>query len=110
MKLRSCAAVITAALLGSAGCTPSYEDQSEALSKFALGNQVAAELEAESETAQLVATLSNAELVMSHLMSAALPAHLIPYARDLADLVRNVSGRVEEQMKVVTYDDVRDAA
>jgi len=40
MKLRSCAAVITAALLGSAGCTPSYEDQSEALSKFALGNQI----------------------------------------------------------------------
>ncbi|MFL9582402.1 hypothetical protein [Stenotrophomonas sp. AB1(2024)] len=73
-------------------------------------DQVAAELEAESETAQLVATLSNAELVMSHLMSAALPAHLIPYARDLADLVRNVSGRVEEQMKVVAYDDVRDAA
>jgi len=73
-------------------------------------DQVAAELEAESETAQLVATLSNAELVMSHLMSAAMPAHLIPYARDLADLVRNVSGRVEEQMKVVAYDDVREAA
>jgi hypothetical protein len=73
-------------------------------------DQVAAELEAEFETAQLVATLSNAELVMSHFMSTSLPAHLIPYARDLADLVRNVSGRVEEQMKTLTYSDEREAA
>lgn len=73
-------------------------------------DQVAAELEAESEIAQLVSTLSNADLVMSHFMSHALPAHLMPYARDLADLVRNVSGRVEAQMGTLTYSDEREAA
>lgn len=73
-------------------------------------DQVAAELEAESEVAQLVSTLSNAELVMSHFMAHALPAHLMPYARDLADLVRNVSGRVEAQMGTLTYSDEREAA
>jgi len=41
MKSSWRAAVVIAALLGAiAGCKPSYEEQSEALSKFTKGNQI----------------------------------------------------------------------
>jgi hypothetical protein len=40
MRIKSCVGAVIFAVLGLSGCTPSYEDQSEALSKFARGNQI----------------------------------------------------------------------
>lgn len=76
-------------------------------------DHVAAELEAEEGTAQLVATLSQSRAVLAHLTSQDVPSDLRPYLRELADLVRDMSNRVDAQMAVFATgddDDIEDAA
>lgn len=73
-------------------------------------DQVAAELNTEAETANVVSALSGARHVVHFLMSQQIPAHLLPWARELADLVNNMSDRVESQMKALSAGDMEDAA
>lgn len=73
-------------------------------------DQVAAELESQAETTQVVATLSGARHVVQHLLSQKVPQHLLPHLRELSDLVRDVSGRVDQQMSSLSRPDLEDAA
>lgn len=73
-------------------------------------DQVAAELETEAETANVVSSLSGARHVVHFLMDQQIPAHLLPWARELADLVNNMSDRVDSQMKTFAAGDMEDAA
>ncbi len=74
-------------------------------------DQVAAELEAQQGVAELVASLSQSRTVLAHLMSQDVPSHLLPYLRELAELVRDMGDRVDAQMDVFAApDDIEDAA
>ncbi len=73
-------------------------------------DHVAAELEREGDVAPLVEKLSQARHVMTHLLSQELPAHLLPYFRELADLVRAMSRRVDASMKDFEAGHMEDAA
>jgi hypothetical protein len=73
-------------------------------------DHVAAELESESETAALVATLSQSRAVLVHMMSQEIPSYLRPHLRELADLIRDMRDRVDTQMEVFTQgDDVEES-
>ncbi|WP_455948128.1 hypothetical protein [Lelliottia jeotgali] len=89
---------------GRAECAPDDE-----AFQFAC-DQVAAELETEAETANVVSSLSGARHVVHFLMAQQIPAHLLPWARELADLVNNMSERVDSQMKTFAAGDMEDAA
>ncbi|SEU13268.1 hypothetical protein [Stenotrophomonas indicatrix] len=67
-------------------------------------DHVAAELESESETAALVATLSQSRAVLVHMMSQEIPSYLRPHLRELADLIRDMRDRVDSQMAVFGRD------
>ncbi|RLK56265.1 hypothetical protein BCL79_0649 [Stenotrophomonas rhizophila] len=84
-------------------------EQNDEAYQFAC-DQVAAELESAAETADMVSALSGSRHVVHFLMSQKIPPHLLPYARDLAELVRNISDRVDGQMQTLTSSDMRDAA
>jgi len=75
-------------------------------------DQVAAELEGQQGVAELVATLSQSRTLLDHLMSQDVPSYLLPYLRELAELVRDMSNRVDAQMDVFAAgdDDIEDAA
>ncbi|MGH8037170.1 MAG: hypothetical protein ACREPD_05465 [Stenotrophomonas sp.] len=73
-------------------------------------DHVAAELESEADTAQLVATLSGARHVMSHLSGQAIPSHLAPYFRELADLISSMSDRVDAEMRAYNQGEYEEAA
>lgn len=73
-------------------------------------DHVAAELESEAETSQLVATLSGARHVITHLSGQTIPAHLAPYFRELADLIRSMSDRVDTEMRAYDLGDFEEAA
>ncbi|WP_414555720.1 hypothetical protein [Stenotrophomonas forensis] len=62
-------------------------------------DHVAAELEREGDVAPLVEKLSQARHVITHLLSQEVPAYLLPYVRELADLVRDMSARVDASMR-----------
>lgn len=73
-------------------------------------DHVAAELEREGDVAPLVEKLSQARHVMTHLLSQEVPAHLLPHFRELADLVRDMSRRVNASMNDFEAGHMEDAA
>lgn len=89
--------------------TDDAPEQNEDAYQFAC-DHVAAELESEAETAQLVATLSGARHVITHLSGQAIPTHLAPYFRELADLIRNMSERVDAEMQAYDLGEFEEAA
>ncbi len=73
-------------------------------------DHVAAELEREGDVAPLVEKLSQARHVMTHLLSQEVPAYLLPHFRELADLVRDMSRRVDASMNDFEAGHLEDAA
>nr|WP_312953135.1 hypothetical protein [Stenotrophomonas pavanii] len=73
-------------------------------------DHVAAKLEREGDVAPLVEKLSQARHVMTHLLSQEVPAYLLPHFRELADLVRDMSRRVDASMKAFEAGHLEDAA
>lgn len=73
-------------------------------------DHVAAELEREGDVAPLVEKLSQARHVITHLLTQEVPAHLLPHFRELADLVRDMSRRVDASMKDFEAGHMEDAA
>ncbi len=84
-------------------------DASENGFEFAC-DHVAAEIEAQAETAELVRVLSNARHAMTHLMGKSVPQNVQHSLRELDALVRQMADRVDAELRDGGYDDARDAA